>query len=127
MKRSTLAIFLALSATGCATYGPTWSEISGDRYTLTTINRAPAVIEKVDGNSAYASYPIKVEPGQHEIVMKGITTGWPGGADLHTVTMTLEPCKRYYLNAQFDAPRQPRWDPVVDYVQEIAGCPWGGH
>jgi len=126
MKPSALAIFLALLATGCATYGPTWSEISGDRYTRTTINRAPALIEKVDGNSAYASYPIKLEPGQHEIVMQGITARWPGGADLHTMTMTLEPCKRYYLNAQFDAPRQPRWEPVVDYVENIAGCPWGG-
>mgnify|MGYP003693639259 CR=1 FL=1 len=51
MKPSTLAIFLALSATGCATYGPTWSEISGNRYTYKapTINRAPALIEKVAG------------------------------------------------------------------------------
>jgi len=127
MKRSTLAIVLALSATSCATYNPTWSEISGNRYTRTTINRAPALIEKVDGNSAYASYPIKVEPGRHEIEMQGITTGWPGGTDLHTMTMTLEPCKRYYLNAQFVAPRQPRWDPVVDYVEDIAGCPWHGY
>jgi len=126
MKRSTLAIFLALSATGCATYNPTWSEISGNRYTRTTINRAPALIEKVDGNSAYASYPIKVEPGEHEIVLQGITTGWPGGVDLQTMKMTLEPCKRYYLNAQFAAPRQPRWEPVVDYVEDIAGCPWRG-
>jgi len=127
MKPSALAIFLALLATGCATYGPTWSEISGNRFTRTTINRQPALIEKVDGYSAYASYPIKIEPGQHEIVMQGVTTGWPGGAYLHTMTMMLEPCKRYYLNAQFDAPRQPRWEPVVDYVEDIAGCPWGGH
>jgi len=126
MNRSTLVFVLALSATGCTTYGPTWSEISGDRYTKTTINRAPALIEKVDGNSAYPGYPIKPEPGRHEIVMQGITSGWPGGADLHTMTLTLEPCKRYYLNAQFDAPRQPRWEPVVDYVEQIAGCPWDG-
>ena len=126
MNRSTLVFVLALSATGCTTYGPTWSEISGDRYTKTTINRAPALIEKVDGNSAYPGYPIKLEPGRHEIVMQGITSGWPGGADLHTMTLTLEPCKRYYLNAQFDAPRQPRWEPVVDYVEQIAGCPWDG-
>ena len=98
-----------------------WSEISGDRYTRTNINRAPALIEKVDGYSAYASYPIKLDPGAHEIVLQGASR-WPGGAPLRTMTLNLEPCKRYYLNAQFDAPGQPRWEPVVDYVEDIAGC-----
>jgi len=59
MNRSNLMLFATLALTGCATYGPTWSEISGDRYTRTTINRAPALIEKVDGYSAYASYPVR--------------------------------------------------------------------
>jgi hypothetical protein len=45
---------------------------------------------------------------------------------LRTLKLDLEPCKRYYVNAQFDAPGQPRWEPVVDYVEPIAGCPVGG-
>ncbi len=121
--RKLIAASLALLAGGCATYGPTWSEISGERYyNLTTLNRRPAIIEKVDGYSAYASYPIKVEPGRHEIVLGGPAPRWPGGAALHTLTVDLEPCKRYFLNAQFHNPVGPAWDPVVDYVEPIAGC-----
>ena len=125
MKRLAAALALAMTAQGCATFGPTWSELSGDRYHLTVLNRQGAVIEKVDGHSAYAHYPIKVEPGSHEIELQGISR-WPGGAPLHSMTLMVEPCKRYYLNAQFDAPGQPRWQPVVDYVEDIAGCPFTG-
>lgn len=121
MKLITAAL-LALSAGGCATYGPTWSEISGNRYHFTTLDRRSAIIEKVDGYSSYVQYPIKVEPGPHEIVMQGPAPRWPGGTVLHTMSLELEPCKRYYLNAQFDNPVQPRWTPVIDHVESIAGC-----
>ena len=120
MERSLVFLLSIMALAGCATYGPTWSEITGDRYTRTTLNRAPALVEKVDGYSAYAQYPIKLDPGVHEIVLQGAST-WPGGAPLRTLTLNLEPCKRYYLNAQFEAPGQPRWEPVVDHVEDIAG------
>ncbi len=124
MKRL-IALSLGLLAGGCATYGPTWSEISGDRYyNLTVLNRRPAIIEKVDGYSSYASYPIKLDPGQHAIELGGPAPRWPGGAALHTLKLDLEPCKRYYLNAQFENPVEPTWKPVVDYVEPIAGCPF---
>jgi hypothetical protein len=125
MNRAACIAALALSVSGCATFGPTWSELSGNRYHFTTLNREAALIEKVDGVSAYAHYPIKLDPGPHEIVLQGASR-WPGGAPLRTLKLDLEPCKRYYLNAQFDAPGQPRWEPVVDYVEPIAGCPVGG-
>lgn len=118
-----IVIAMALLAGGCATYGPTWSEISGAQYyNRTTLNLRPAIIEKVDGYSSYASYPIKIEPGRHEIVMQGPKLNWPGGTPLHTMTLNIEPCKRYYLNAQFDNPVEPHWTPVVSYIEEIAGC-----
>ena len=122
--REILASSLALFLAGCATFGPTWSEISGDRYHQAILNRHPALVEKIDGYSAYAHYPIKVDPGVHEIELQGATARrWPGGAPLRTITLTLEPCKRYYLNAQFDNPVGLAWDPVVDYVESIGGCP----
>jgi hypothetical protein len=121
--RKILASSLALSLAGCATFGPTWSEISGDRYHMAILDRRPALIEKIDGYSAYAHYPIKVDPGVHEIELQGPAPRWRGGAPLHRITLELEPCKRYYLNAQFDNPVQPTWTPVVDYVEPIGGCP----
>jgi hypothetical protein len=125
MKRILVPSLMFLLLSGCATYGPTWSEISGERYHATILHRRAALIEKVDGYSAYAQYPIKVEPGDHEIELQGPAPRWPGGAPLRTIKLTLEPCKRYYLNAQFDNPVQPTWTPVVDYVEPIAGCPIG--
>jgi hypothetical protein len=122
MKRL-IGLLSALLAGGCATWGSTWSEISGDRYyNTTTLNRRPAIIEKVDGYSSYPSYPIKLEPGQHAIELGGPAPRWPGGAALHTLNLDLEPCKRYYLNAQFENPVDPTWKPVVDYVESIPGC-----
>jgi hypothetical protein len=120
--RHVLAASLALLLSACATFGPTWSEISGERYHKAVLNRRPAIIEKVDGYSAYAHYPIKVDPGVHEIEMQGPAPNWRGGTALHTLRLDLEPCKRYYLNAQFDNPVQPTWAPVVDYVEPIGGC-----
>lgn len=115
---------LGLLATGCATWGPTWSEVSGAQYYGRAImDRRPAIIEKIDGNSAFAQYPIRLEPGSHEIVMQGPKLDWPGGTALHTMTLNLEPCKRYYLNAQFANPVEPKWEPVISYVEPIAGCP----
>ncbi len=121
--RRILASSLALLVAGCATYGPTWSEVSGERYHKTILDRRPAIVEKVDGYSGYAAYPIKLEPGEHEIELQGPAARWPGGAPLRTMKLTLEPCKRYYLNAQFDNRVQPTWTPVVDFVEPIAGCP----
>jgi hypothetical protein len=120
--KKTILLVLSLTSSGCAMYGPTWSEVSGERYHHTIMNRRPAIIEKIDGYSSYAQYPIKVEPGRHEIVLGGPMPSWPGGPPLHTITLDLEPCKRYYLNAQFNNPVEPKWTPVVDYVESIAGC-----
>ena len=116
------ALPVLMSASGCATWGPAWSEISGERYNKTIMYRRPAIIEKVDGWSSYAAYPIKIAPGKHELVLGGPIVGWPGGAPLNTMTLEMEPCKRYYVNAQFENPVGPNWAPVVDYVESIAGC-----
>lgn len=122
--RKILVPSLALLLSGCATFGTTWSEISGDRYHQAILNRHPALVEKIDGYSAYVHYPIKLEPGVHEVELQGATPRrWPGGAPLRTITLTLEPCKRYYLNAQFDSPVGLAWIPVIDHVEAIGGCP----
>jgi hypothetical protein len=121
-KALLLGIAIPLTLTGCQTWGPTWSEISGSRWNTTIVNRRPAVIERVDDQGAFASYPVKIEPGSHRLVLSAPAPGWMGGSELRVMMLDAEPCKRYYVNAQFPNPQQPDFVPVVDYVEGIAGC-----
>lgn len=119
-----LALSSALLVSGCQTWGPTWSELSGARYATGEIHqyRRPAVIERVDDQGAFAQYPVKIDPGSHRIVLGGPAPGWTGGAELKVMMLEAAPCKRYYVNAQFLNNIQPEWTPVIDYVEDIAGC-----
>jgi hypothetical protein len=123
MRKVLLAGFAVVLA-GCQTWGPTWSEVTGARYSTGEIQqyRRPAVIERIDDQGAFAQYPVKIEPGAHRIVLGGPAPGWPGGAELKVFTLDAAPCKRYYINAQFLNNIQPEWSPTIDYVEDIAGC-----
>lgn len=125
--RTTMLLLLPLALAGCQTWGPTWSEVSGARYyNLTELNRSPTIIENIDGKGAFpiSRYqPIKIEPGKRELTLQGVPLrpGWQG--TLQKLTLDAEPCRRYYINAQFDGPLSPSdWKPVIDYVEPIAGC-----
>ncbi len=119
---SMMAIFSGLLLVGCQTWGPTWSEISGERYyNLTTLNRRAAIIERVDEQGAFPQYPIKVAPGAHQVTIQGPVLR-PGGGYLKSFTLDAKPCKRYYINAQFKNRVELDFEPVVDYVDDIAGC-----
>jgi hypothetical protein len=108
---------------GCQTWGPTWSEITGQRYNVTITNRRPAIIDRVDDRCAYTDPNlIRVEPGMHRLVVQGPAPGWPGGPPLHVMMLNAEPCMRYYVNAQFSSTIQQEWTPVVDHAERIAGC-----
>jgi len=121
MRRS-LCLASMLLLAGCETWGPTWSEVSGARYYhRTELHRLPAVIAAIDDRGAFPTKPIKIEPGRHEIRLEGTLPGWHGATE-ETMVLTLEPCKRYYLNAQYANNIQPRFTPIVDYVEDIAGC-----
>ena len=107
----------------CATIGPTWSELSGARYyNRTILDRRPLIIERVDGESTPVRVPIKIAPGRHEITVSSLRHGEFRGGILSQLTLDIEPCKRYYINAQYPDPVQPRYTPVVDYVEPISGC-----
>ena len=127
MRKLTLLLAPALLAptllTGCQTWGPTWSEITGARYNVTIVNRRPAMIDRVDDQGAFPDPRlIKVTPGEHRLVVQGPAPGWAGGPPLHVMMLNAAPCKRYYINAQFQSTIQQEWTPVVDYVENISGC-----
>ena len=125
----TAALLLPIALAGCQTWGPAWSEVSGSRYTRTDLNRSATIIENVDGKTPIAYTEagryryMRIEPGQHRLTLQGVPlrSGWQG--TLQPYTLNAEPCKRYYINAQFDGPLQPSdWKPVIDYVETIPGC-----
>ena len=118
------AVLLPLAVGGCQTWGPTWSEVTGARYPSGEIHlyRRPALIENIDSQSAFVSDPIKIDPGQHRLVLSAPVPGWPGGSNLQVFMLDAAPCKRYYINSQFNNNVEPNWKPVVDYVDDIAGC-----
>jgi hypothetical protein len=128
MRKTTL-LLLPFALAGCQTWGPAWSEVSGARYHRTELNRSPTIIENVDGRTPL-SYSdggryrvMRIEPGRHQLTLQGVPmrAGWQG--TLQPFTLDAEPCKRYYINAQFDGPLQPSdWKPVIDYVEQIPGC-----
>ena len=85
--------------------------------------RRPGVIEHVDDQGSFASNPIKIEPGMRRIVVGSVAPAWtPNGPELKVMMLDVKPCKRYYLNGQFNNDVQPVWTPVIDYVEEISGC-----
>jgi hypothetical protein len=121
MRLRTIAVAaLALIVAGCQTWGPTWSEVTGVRYHRAIADRWPARIVAV-GNDAVFQTPYKVAPGTYRLVVESPRhDGFPG--TILEMTLNIEPCKRYYVNAQFAGPVGPDWRPVVDEVESIAGC-----
>lgn len=118
-----LVLLLLLALPGCQTWGPTWSEITGDQYVFGTLYRRPAIIEHIDSQGAFVSDPIRVEPGNRRVELSApLPPQWRGGSDLKDIMLDVEPCKRYYINAQFENNVSINWKPVIDYVETIPGC-----
>lgn len=127
MRKSFLMLVPVLAAPlfleGCQTWGPTWSEVTGQRYNVTIPNRRPAIIDRVDNQGSFPDPNlIRIEPGERRLVVQGPAPGWAGGPPLHVMILNAEPCKRYYINAQFATTITQEWTPVIDFVEPISGC-----
>ena len=106
---------------GCQTWGPTWSEVSGDRYHRVDPDRRPAILLRVGGESIGFVKPYSVVPGPYRVAVPAPPHNRFSGS-AKEFTLTIEPCRRYYINAQFENRTGPDWTPVIDYVEPIAGC-----
>jgi hypothetical protein len=126
-KRTLLLPLAAVALAGCQTWGPTWSEVTGRRYDVVTMNTAPMVINLIDGNGSFPNTPgtpIWITPGKHRISATAVplSGGWTGGTDLVEFELDAQPCKRYFIVARYENPLGPSWTPFVDEIQTIAGC-----
>jgi len=118
--RTLAAAAVVLAASGCQTWGPTWSEVTGVRYNRAIADRWPARIVAVGSDSVF-TVPYKVVPGAYTLAVESPRHGGFAGT-IQDMKLTIEPCKRYYINAQFQDPVRPEWTPVVDEVEPIVGC-----
>ena len=109
-----------VDASALEKWGPTWSEVTGARYSRVTMNRSPAIIKSIDGRN-YTTRVIKIEPGKRTVVVQAPPRQGLPGIDKN-LPLDIAPCKRYYINAQFDSSVGPQWKPVIAYVERIAGC-----
>ncbi len=117
-----VALLVAVILASCQTIAPSWSEVSGARLSMAIADRRPVVIVEIDGESATRHGKVRLAPGRHQLVVESLRHGsFPGGRQ-ERLTLDLAPCKRYYINAQYRDPGQPRFEAVVDEVEAIAGC-----
>ena len=111
----------ALLVAGCQTWGPTWSELTGDRYTIIDPDRRAAILVRVGDESIGTIMPYKVAPGTYEVKVQAPPWRQFTGSE-KAFRLKIEPCQRYYINADFDTRTGPEWTPVIDHVEPIAGC-----
>jgi hypothetical protein len=107
---------------GCAMLGSTWSELTGIRYNRTIENRVPVAVAQVDQQGTFGQSPIRLEPGRRVIYVDARPPGTYASTSRREITIVMEPCKRYYVNAQFKSLSDADFTPVIDHVEEIAGC-----
>ena len=103
-----------------AKWGPTWSEVSGERYSRVAKNTFPAIVKSVDGRH-YTNRVVKVEPGAHRVVVQSPNRKGFHGSD-QAMEFAIEPCVRYYINAEFETSVGAAWTPVIAYKERIPGC-----
>ena len=121
---ATILMLAQTAAVGQVMWWPAWSEVTGVRYHKSIAGRLPARIIAVGGELLLVA-PYRVSPGAQRIVLESARYGgFPG--TIQYFELILEPCNRYYLNAQFDDPAGPDWHPVVDATETIPNCPLPG-
>jgi hypothetical protein len=115
-----LAGTCASAAAQPAKWGPTWSEVSGERYSRVAKNAYPAIIKSIDGKHR-TERVVKVEPGVHRVVVQSPNRKGFRGSD-EAMEITFEPCVRYYINAEFETSVGAAWKPVLAQKERVPGC-----
>jgi hypothetical protein len=115
-----VAVLVIVPAVHAERWGPTWSEVTGIRYTRATMHREPAIVKSVDGADTLLRI-VKIDSGKHTLRLQSPTRKGFTGTD-QELTMDFAPCQRYYVNAQFKSGLGRDWEPVIDQVTTIVGC-----
>ncbi|HTN50115.1 MAG TPA: hypothetical protein VMK32_11845 [Burkholderiaceae bacterium] len=107
---------------GCAWNAP-MSEVTGNLYSHVNKDMYATGILAIDGEYTYYN-PTTITPGRHVLRVQGLAPNWADAAK--ELTLDAEPCKRYYIAGYRVNPVTRDWEPKVDVVMPISGCPAGG-
>ncbi|CAG0998957.1 hypothetical protein BURK1_02721 [Burkholderiales bacterium] len=108
---------------GCAAVSAPWSEVTGERYNLAIENRRSVAIVSVGSTTGWARpQALTVDPGRQRVVVESHGQGSFRVGRVRELELDVAPCRRYYVNAQFDDPVSSDFRPVVDHVESIPGC-----
>ena len=114
-----LTAFAATVLASCTWKAP-MSEVTGVLYSRVNMYLYPTGILAIDGESTYTN-PMTIAPGRHVLRVQGLGPNWSDAAK--EFVLDAEPCKRYYIAAYRPAPNRPEWEPKVDVILPISGCP----
>ena len=127
MKRLA-ACAAVLFVSGCQTWGPTWSELTGVRYNdITSLTDGPVVVNLIDGASPGTAprEAIKVTPGMHKLVLSGDSSGCGRRRRADQPRSDRSRLQALHALLHQRALRgvdQHDWRPYIDYEEKIPGC-----
>lgn len=125
VNQSICYVVATLLLGSCQTWGPTWSEVTGVRYTAPSLDVGPVSIDQVDGSSPgnAPGQPIKITPGRHTLQLAvAPPPSVVGRVYMEEIALEAAPCKRYYINGRFAASTSTDWKPFVDHEEPISDC-----
>ena len=123
LRRTFLLLILPAALAGCASSQPPWSVVTGQRYHAAAEHRFPAIIVSVGTTNGWPDgNDLQVSPGLQTVTIQARSSRWFRRMDERAFQLNVEPCKRYYVNAQFPDNLSSDFAPVVDHVETIPGC-----
>ena len=122
MRHPMIVVAVPMLLSGCASMQTSYSEVTGERYHLAVADRRAVNIVTVGNTTAWANnQPVQVDPGTYRVVVESRNhAGFRG--TVSELELKVEPCMRYYVNAQFAGQVGATYQPVIDEVEPIAGC-----
>jgi hypothetical protein len=114
----------AIVLAGCATVGPNFAQLDGERWRKVELNTFDVTLISVDGKHHLQrrGEPVIVEPGLRKVVVQGPPVAGFRYGEQRTLELKIEPCMRYWLEAKKDTALAQDFVPRVNYSEKIAGC-----
>jgi len=123
LRQLSVLLILPAALAGCASSAPPWSVVTGQKYNAATEHRFPAIIVSVGATNGWPDgADLQVSPGLQTVTIQARSSRWFRRIDNRQFELNIEPCKRYYVNAQFPDNLSSDFAPVVDRVEPIVGC-----